>query len=198
MKRLTNSHLKIDANRSEERGAEKPFTIHFRGSMTITIALLTIFLGLPMSVFSSSMVEIDPVPLPLIPVKIVPSESGIAVTWEGDRKRLEFSDSVNGPWDSPRRSRSPHIEEFADGEGVRFYRVYDPALYIPRPAKLHIPDTYSDEGPTPLIVSLHGFSGTPETQELVMPMLHLVDAHHFLYLTPAGLRGTINGFPQTA
>jgi polyhydroxybutyrate depolymerase len=54
-----------------------------------------------------------------------------------------------------------------------------------RPFQLHIPTTYRS-GPTPLVVLLHGFTGTGSVQEAYFKLLPESDRRDFLYAMPDG------------
>ena len=51
---------------------------------------------------------------------------------------------------------------------------------------LYVPDTYSSESPTPLMLNFHGFGGTANGMLAVADMRSLADANNFLLIYPQG------------
>jgi polyhydroxybutyrate depolymerase len=54
------------------------------------------------------------------------------------------------------------------------------------PLTVSVPTSYDPKVPTPLVLSLHGYNGSAESQEVRMPLMPHVDGYGFLYVLPEG------------
>ncbi len=66
----------------------------------------------------------------------------------------------------------------------------DGAIGGNRPVPVHVPPSYVQGTPMPLVVMLHGYSVTANTEEFYLKLTPLADARGFLYATPQGLIDT--------
>ncbi len=56
-----------------------------------------------------------------------------------------------------------------------------------RPVAVHVPPSYVQGTPMPLVIMLHGYSVTSKIEETYLKLTPLADARGFLYATPDGL-----------
>lgn len=61
-----------------------------------------------------------------------------------------------------------------------------PAAVKARPYALHVPTGYDGARAVPLVILLHGYSGSAEWQETYFRLTRVADAKTFLYATPEG------------
>ena len=74
------------------------------------------------------------------------------LTWSGGGQ-LQRADRPTGPWQMLTNASSPYTVQSA--LPTTFYRVTRP-----RPVNLYIPSSYDGQTPLPLVILLHGYSGT--------------------------------------
>ena len=70
------------------------------------------------------------------------------------------------------------------GEAINLSLVHDG---VTRTYIMYVPQAYTGEEPWPLILSLHGYTGTAELQRLISNFEALADEEHFLLAYPQGL-----------
>ena len=70
------------------------------------------------------------------------------------------------------------------GEAINLSLTHDG---ITRTYIMYVPQAYTGEEPWPLILSLHGYTGTAELQRLISNFEALADEEHFLLAYPQGL-----------
>jgi polyhydroxybutyrate depolymerase len=100
------------------------------------------------------------------------------LTWAGGGQ-LQRADRSTGPWQTLLTATNPYTVQ--SPVPTTFYRVTRP-----RPVNLYVPSTYDGQTPTPLVIALHGFSGTGSGLEGYMRFQPLAEARRFLYCYPEG------------
>ncbi len=115
------------------------------------------------------------------------------VTWRFERDSGELAVHWTGPghlvakglsgWDVV-SERSPYRVE---PKGFRLFQVLDP-WEGGRAVEVHVPASYRDDTPMPLIVALHGFTLSGAWIESVWRFRELSESKGFLYLNPDGSR----------
>ena len=56
------------------------------------------------------------------------------------------------------------------------------------PVLVRVPASYDPDTPTPLVMLLHGYSGTGDAQEAYMQFAPIADEFGYIYLHPDGLK----------
>lgn len=111
---------------------------------------------------------VDFVPLrsglePKITVRIDPRRGWLVFEWVNNGT-LQFAGSMDGLWKDVEGAQiRRHVVPLADAtEASRFFRINGVENSPQRPAQLQVPDGYTTAKKYPLILNLHGFTGTPE------------------------------------
>jgi polyhydroxybutyrate depolymerase len=100
------------------------------------------------------------------------------LTWIGGGE-LQRADSPAGPWQRLTNAASPFTVQSPIPK--TFYRVTRP-----RRVSLYIPSSYNGQSKLPLVILLHGYSGTGSEYENWLQIQPLAEAKGFLYCHPDG------------
>lgn len=105
------------------------------------------------------------------------------IRWTG-KAQLQLATGIDAAWrtvatESPFRSRIR--------SRFRFYRTIPAGS---RPTTVYVPKSYNPNTPAPLIISLHGFTLTPESHERLIPLKALSESNGFVYVNPFGTPGS--------
>jgi polyhydroxybutyrate depolymerase len=90
---------------------------------------------------------------------------------------LQHADYPDGPWQTLSNAVPPYATKPATP--ASYYRVASP-----RPANVYVPSNYDGHTPVPLVVMLHGYSQTGASEEKILRVQPLAEAHGFLYCYP--------------
>ena len=101
------------------------------------------------------------------------------LSWSGGGQ-LQRADSPAGPWQTLSAARSPCTVQ--PPIPTSFYRVARP-----RPVNLYVPSGYDGQTAVPLVILLHGYSGTGAGEERYMQFQPLAESRGFLYCYPDGM-----------
>lgn len=104
--------------------------------------------------------------------------NGRILTWRG-AGRLFRADAIDGPWLEVRGAGSPYPARSLTG--TAFFR-----LTRPRPAEVFVPSGYDGATPMPLLLVLHGYSGSAEQMREVYRFESLAESYGFLVCHPEG------------
>lgn len=100
------------------------------------------------------------------------------LTWSGGGQ-LQRSDRPTGPWQTLTSAVNPLAVQ--SPIPTTFYRVTRPRL-----VNVYIPSSYDAQTAMPLVILLHGYTGTGAGQESYMQFQPLAEARGFLYCYPDG------------
>jgi polyhydroxybutyrate depolymerase len=106
-------------------------------------------------------------------------ENGINIIgWSGGGE-LQRADGPAGPWQRMTNAAAPFAVQ--SPLPTTFYRVSRP-----RPVDVYVPSSYSGQKPMPLLILLHGYTGSGADQESYMHIGPLAESRGFLYCHPDG------------
>ncbi len=100
------------------------------------------------------------------------------LTWSGGGQ-LQQADQIIGPWQTLASASSPYTVQ--PSVPAAFYRVTNP-----RPVNVYVPSKYDGHTPIPLVILLHGYTGTGAGEEGYMRFQPLAESQGFLYCYPDG------------
>jgi polyhydroxybutyrate depolymerase len=101
------------------------------------------------------------------------------VSWAGSGV-LHSASNPQGRWRAVAHQSPYPVNPTASAAYYRISAQYD------RPAVVRPPAGYDSSTPTPLIVSLHGYSVDISTLEVRLPFEPLADSYNFIYVQPQG------------
>lgn len=107
--------------------------------------------------------------------------------WKGEGF-LEEAESPVGPWKIIPSSNSQSALSTSDLP--TYYRVRNPQ---PRPTHVFIPTQYDPKIPVPLLIALHGYTGSPSGINGYFDLQRMAERHGFLLCAPAATRELSDG-----
>ncbi len=100
------------------------------------------------------------------------------LTWAGGGQ-LQRADRPTGPWQTLTSATNPLAVQ--SPLSTTFYRVTRP-----RPVNVYVPSSYDGQTPVPLVILLHGYTGSGAGSESSRRFRPLAEARGFLYCYPDG------------
>ncbi|NDV61121.1 hypothetical protein G0Q06_01515 [Puniceicoccales bacterium CK1056] len=103
-------------------------------------------------------------------------------SWTGEGI-LEAATTVSGPWETVGAADPGVVLPWPDTSV--FYRLQNPH---PRPTRVFIPTSYDPEVSMPLLIGLHGYTGSPTGITNYFGINALAESRGFLYCAPPGIQ----------
>jgi poly(3-hydroxybutyrate) depolymerase len=148
---------------------------NFIGSVTSQVAGLGLYLTMAP--------QFDPA------LNISHAADGTEVRWH-ENGRLERALTVAGPWQSL-SAASPFMS--SPTGAMAFFRVKHS-----RAVKVYLPSRYDAQAPCPLIIALHGYSGSGTVVENYFQLQPLAESRSFVYCYPDGILDSLGARPWNA